>query len=168
MTTAGWPSIVAVLREQLGSMRNIPRPPVAYPAGTIGNRWRPLSASLAEHGRCLRDALSWLGSRCRPLSATACAAACCWGVYSIRAVGGIRRPCPPVKKTTTKNEQNKKKRRTNDHRRPSLRERSPVKEKGTQHLHGLVVLLEEICLLCLLRAEMVDGKTSLVRPRAEL
>ena len=80
MTTAGWPSIVAVLREQLGSMRNIPRPPVAYPAGTIGNRGRPLSASLAEHGRCLRDALSWLGSRCRPLSATACAAACCWGV----------------------------------------------------------------------------------------
>ena len=158
MTTAGWPSIVAVLRVQLGSMRNIPRPPVAYPAGTIGNRGRPLSASLAEHGRCLRDALSWLGSRCRPLSATACAAACCWG-YTVYG---------PVKKTITKNEQKKKKRRINDHRRPSLRERSPVKEKGTQHLHGLVVLLEEICLLCLLRAEMVDGKTSLVRPRAEL
>ena len=35
MTTAGWPSIVAVLREQLGSMRNIPRPPVAYPVGGV-------------------------------------------------------------------------------------------------------------------------------------
>ena len=51
MTTAGWPSIVAVLREQLGSMRNIPRPPVAYPAGTIGNRGRPLSASDVGHSR---------------------------------------------------------------------------------------------------------------------
>ena len=109
MTTAGWPSIVAVLREQLGSMRNIPRPPVAYPAGTIGNRGRPLSASLAEHGRCLRDALSWLGSRCRPLSATACAAACCWG-YTVYGLWGVYED-PALQSNKQQQKMNKRKRK---------------------------------------------------------